>query len=136
VFETLLVQAPHRTDSQGIRLWEATVRWEEQEASLQNSIVLRKVTENDLPILFEHQKDPEAVRMAAFVSRDPSDRDAFLAHWTRILSDQTVVVRVILWEGRVAGIVGSYLFEGKSQVTYWVGKEFWGMGIATQALNK
>ncbi len=107
-----------------------------QEEFLHSSIVLRDVTESDLPILFEHQKDPEASRMAAFVSRDPADRDAFLTHWRRILSDPTLIVKAILWKGHVAGTVGSYSRDGKSQVTYWIGKEFWGNGIATQALTE
>ncbi len=74
--------------------------------------------------------------MAAFVSRDPADRDVFFAHWRRILSDPTVTMKVIAWEGRVCGIVGSYLLDGKPQVTYWIGREFWGKGIATRGLTK
>jgi RimJ/RimL family protein N-acetyltransferase len=103
---------------------------------LDNPIVLRDVAQSDLPILFEHQKDPEASRMAAFGSRDPSDRGAFLTHWRRILSDPTVIMKTILWEGHIAGTVGSFLWDGKPQVTYWIGKEFWGNGIATQALTE
>jgi len=72
--------------------------------------------------------------MAAFLPRDPSDRDAFLAHWRRILSDPTKIKKAILWNGQLAGTVGSFLADGKPQVTYWIGKEFWGNGIATQAL--
>jgi len=47
-------------------------------------VVLRDVTEADLPILFDQQLDPEANRMAAFPARD---RDAFMAHWTKIMAD-------------------------------------------------
>ena len=103
---------------------------------MNNSTILRDASESDLPILFEHQKDPEASRMAAFLSRDPSDRDAFLMHWRRILSDATVMMKVILWKGHVAGTVGTFVWDGKPQVTYWIGKEFWGNGIATQALTE
>ena len=61
---------------------------------------LRDVVEADLPILFEHQQDPEASRMAAFPSRD---REAFLAHWrTKILGDATAAKKTILFDGRVA----------------------------------
>ena len=104
---------------------------------MHNTIVLRDVAESDLPILFDYQKDPEASHMAAFLPRDPSDRDAFLAHWRRILSDPTVITKTILWKGHVAGTVGSFTWwDGKPQVTYWIGKEFWGNGIATQALTE
>jgi len=101
---------------------------------LHNTVILRDVADSDLPILFEHQKDPEASHMAAFLPRDPSDRDAFLTHWRRILSDPTKITKAILWNGQLAGTVGSFLGDGKPQITYWIGKEFWGNGIATQAL--
>jgi hypothetical protein len=48
---------------------------------------LRDAVEGDLAILFDQQRDPDARHMAAFLSRDPSDWDAFLTHWTRILAD-------------------------------------------------
>lgn len=74
--------------------------------------------------------------MAAFIPRDPSDRDAFFAHWRRMLADPTLITKAILWNGQVAGTVGSFLWDGKPQVTYWIGKELWGNGIATQALKE
>jgi RimJ/RimL family protein N-acetyltransferase len=95
---------------------------------------LRDVTQDDLPVLFEQQLDPEANYMAAFTSRDPADRDAFMAHWARILADETIVKQIILAEGQVAGNIGSFLDEGRREVGYWLGKEFWGRGIATRAL--
>src|SRR5213595_3337010 len=50
------------------------------------TVTLREVAQEDLPIFFEHQLDAEATRMAAFPSRD---RDAFMAHWARIMSKET-----------------------------------------------
>src|SRR5437588_593288 len=52
------------------------------------SIVLRDVTMSDLPIFFNQQLDPEANRMAAFTTKDPTDRDAFMARWARNLRDE------------------------------------------------
>jgi RimJ/RimL family protein N-acetyltransferase len=101
-----------------------------------DDFILRNVAESDLTILFDHQRDPDASRMAAFISRDPSDWDAFLKHWTRILADATVTMRTIVCEGEVVGSVGSFEWEGKPQVTYWIGKEHWGKGIATRALSE
>src|SRR3974377_733596 len=72
--------------------------------------------------------------MAAFVSRGPSDRDAFLKHGRRILADPTVTTKAIVQNGEVVGSVGSFLWEGKPQVTYWIRKQYWGQGIATRAL--
>jgi RimJ/RimL family protein N-acetyltransferase len=101
---------------------------------LVGDVRLRVVTEADLPILFEQQLDPKANHMAAFTSRDPTDRDAFMAHWARILADESTVNRTILADGQVAGSIVSYLDEGRREVGYWLGKEFWGRGIATCAL--
>ena len=101
-----------------------------------DAVILRDLAESDLPILFEYQKDPEASHMAAFLSRDPSDRDAFMTHWKRILADPTVTTKAILWNGQVTGSIGSFLWDGKPQVTYWLGKAFWGIGIATLALTE
>ncbi len=83
-------------------------------------------------MFFEHQLDPEATRMAGFPARD---REAFLAHWHRILDDESVVKKTILFEGKVAGNVVSFLQSGKREVGYWIGKEYWGRGVATQALS-
>jgi len=104
--------------------------------ALPDAIILRDLAESDLPILFEQQNDPEANRMAAFMPRDPSDRDAFMTHWKRILANPTGMNKAILWNGKVAGSIGSFLWDGKPQVTYWLGKAFWGRGIATLALTE
>jgi RimJ/RimL family protein N-acetyltransferase len=99
-----------------------------------NIITLRDVIDIDLPVFFEHESDPDAVYMAAFTAKDPSDRDAFNAHWKRILADPTVIIKTILVDDFVAGSVLSYEDEGKPEVSYWIGKEYWGRGIATRSL--
>jgi RimJ/RimL family protein N-acetyltransferase len=92
---------------------------------------LRDVAEADLPLFFEHQRDPEATQMAAFPARD---RAAFMAHWTRILADATLAKQTILVDGQVAGNIGSWEQDGEREVGYWLGREYWGQGVATQAL--
>jgi len=101
-------------------------------------ILLRDVAETDLRIFFEYQRDAASNFMAAFTSRDPADRDAFAAHWKRILNDDTVVAKTVLFEGNVVGSVAKFVDKefGKPEVTYWIEKEYWGMGLATQALSK
>jgi RimJ/RimL family protein N-acetyltransferase len=94
---------------------------------------LRDVLESDLPILYEHQADPEAARVAAFASRD---RDAFLAHWReKILGAQAVTRKAIVIGGDVAGNVVSWPSDGRRLTGYWLGRAFWGKGIATAALS-
>lgn len=93
---------------------------------------LRAVRDDDLPVFFEHQNDPEANRMASF---DARDRGPFMAHWAKILRDEGSVVRTIEFEGRVAGNIVSWEHDGERDVGYWVGREHWGKGVATAALS-
>lgn len=99
-------------------------------------VSLRDVTEADLPILFEYQLDPEANRMAAFTARDPADKDAFMKHWAKILTDHSITKRTIIHDGQVVGSVVRFEQDGKPEVGYWIGREHWGKGIATMALTE
>ncbi|MGH2977477.1 MAG: GNAT family N-acetyltransferase [Gaiellaceae bacterium] len=92
----------------------------------------------DLDVLYEHGRDDEANRLAVFGARDPSDRAAFDRKWERIMSGETGVARTILCDGRVAGTVSSWRDPelDAPEVTYWLGREFWGLGIATSALGQ
>ncbi|MET9020952.1 GNAT family N-acetyltransferase [Actinopolymorpha sp. NPDC004070] len=97
---------------------------------------LRTVEDADLAYFFVHMQDPEAIRMAAFTPADPSDRDAFETRWQRIRTNPTGTVRTILADGQVAGHVASFEYAGSTEVTYWLGREHWGRGIATRALRE
>ncbi len=94
-------------------------------------VSLRAVAGADLPVFCEQQLDPEAARMAAFRSRTP---EAFSAHWTRILADPKNLIRTIVWEDQVAGNVLSFDRGELREVGYWLGRAFWGKGIASAAL--
>lgn len=100
-----------------------------------STVLLRDVTDDDLPIFFEQQRDPIANHMAGFTAKDPSDRDAFNAHWTRIRGTKKITMKTVLFDGHVVGTVGSYEEGGRREVTYWIGREYWGRGIATKALS-
>jgi RimJ/RimL family protein N-acetyltransferase len=101
-----------------------------------NHPFLRDVMEYDLPIFFEFQLDPDANYMAAFTAKDPSNREAFLVHWHKIMGDATTIIQTIVYDGQVAGSVFSYEDAGKPEVSYWIGKAYWGKGIATRALSE
>jgi RimJ/RimL family protein N-acetyltransferase len=96
--------------------------------------LLREVTETDLVVLFAHWTDPEANRMAAFAPADPSDREAFDERWRRIRESDDSTALVIEVDGKVVGSISSWTNEGEREVTYWIGREHWGKGIATRAL--
>ncbi len=94
-------------------------------------VTLRDVVSDDIPVFYAHQLDAEATEMAGFPART---WDAFTSHWARILDDVTTVNQTVLVDGRVAGSLASFLQDGEREVGYWLGREFWGRGIATQAL--
>jgi len=101
---------------------------------MENNIQLRDVIETDLPIFFQQQLDPEATQMAAFPSRK---EDAFMAHWrNKVLADDAVLVKTILFNGEVAGNMVCFEQLGELEVGYWLGREYWGKGIATHALKE
>jgi RimJ/RimL family protein N-acetyltransferase len=97
--------------------------------------VLREVRDEDLAVLFEQWADPAAAHMAAFTAPDHMDRDAFERRWARLRADETVVARVIVVDGEVAGSIGSWCDPDERAVTYWIGRSYWGKGIGTGALN-
>jgi RimJ/RimL family protein N-acetyltransferase len=99
-------------------------------------VSLRAIRDADLPRLFEQQLDPGAIYMAAFTHKDPSDRAAFDAHWAKIRADPTTTQLAIETDGRLAGWIGSYGPPSEHEVTYWLGREFWGRGLATAALRQ
>ena len=94
-------------------------------------VLLRDVQPDDLPILFEHQRDPVAVALVVFPSRERAEFDA---HWAKILADDTCLKKTIVADGEVAGHIGSFGRDGKREVGYWIDRALWGRGIMSQAL--
>ncbi|MFZ1023215.1 MAG: GNAT family N-acetyltransferase [Thermoplasmata archaeon] len=103
---------------------------------MNDELVLREVSETDLPILVEFETNLEGRWMAAFGAKDPIDRETVLQHWRKLLRDDSAVVRTIVLEGKVAGYVLRAELLGKPCVAYWIGNEFWGKGVATRALRE
>jgi RimJ/RimL family protein N-acetyltransferase len=99
---------------------------------MSNNILLRDVIDTDLLIFFEQQQDSEASQMAGFPSRN---RDAFMAHWNKILVDESIQIKTILFDGKFVGNIVCFEQLGEREVGYWLGREYWGKGIATQALK-
>jgi RimJ/RimL family protein N-acetyltransferase len=96
-------------------------------------IILRPILEADLPILFEQQLDREAVAMADYSSKD---RGEFMRHWEGILKNKATIARIIVYKDNVAGHILCWKEKYEQRVGYWLGREFWGRGIASAALSE
>jgi RimJ/RimL family protein N-acetyltransferase len=92
---------------------------------------LREVEHADLDVLYAHQRDRDAATLADAPSRE---RPEFDKHWARIRSDPETVIRTIDVDGAVAGYVFTFISDGRRVIGYWLGRDWWGRGIATQAL--
>jgi RimJ/RimL family protein N-acetyltransferase len=116
--------------------------------SLMN-VQLRDVEAQDLALFFEHQRDPVAVEMVMFRSRDATE---FAQHWAKLLANKTNLAKTIVVasavsaeeqatgiavsaEHQVAGNIGSWTSpDGQREVGYWIDRAFWGRGVASAAL--
>ena len=99
------------------------------------TVQLRDVEAGDLALFFEHQRDPVAVALVMFKSRDQA---AFAQHWAKLLAydsclKKTIVVvsavsaenasaenvaSAVSAEEHVAGNIGSWTAEGKREIGY------------------
>ena len=99
-------------------------------------VILRNTNTNDLHTLFEFQLDEDANYLAAFTSENPADKKVYIEKWTSLLSDEKVNVKTILLDSNIVGSIAKFEVNGNAEITYWIGKEFWGKGIASSALKK
>jgi ribosomal-protein-alanine N-acetyltransferase len=101
-----------------------------------SEIVLRKTEISDLDFFFTFQLDDEASHLAAFTSKDSTDKTAYLQKYTKFLDDPTINMQTIIVENVIAGSIAKFEIEGQAGITYWIDKKFWGKGVATKALKE
>ena len=95
-------------------------------------VALRDVIASDIEVFYEFEADPVANEMAAFPARD---RAAHEAHWAKIVPDPACVTRTIVDADLVVGNICSWVMDDERLVGYWIGREYWGRGFASQALQ-
>ena len=100
------------------------------------AITLSETTNEDLNVLFLFQLDEQANYLAAFSSKDPGDKVAYIEKYSKFLTDPTINMRTIIVNGEIAGSIAKFVRENDAEVTYWIDRKFWGRGIATNALKK
>ena len=100
------------------------------------TITLSETTNEDLNVLFQFQLDEKANYLAAFTSKDPNDKTAYIEKYSKHLTDPTINMRTIKANGEIAGSIAKFVRENDAEITYWIDRKFWGQGIATNALKK
>ena len=94
---------------------------------------LRDVQPADLERLFQFQDDPEANAMADFPARD---RNAFFDHWHKnILRNDDIAAKAIIVNNEVVGSLVLWSSDNQWLLGYWVGREYWGKGYASNGLR-
>ncbi len=96
-------------------------------------VTLRDVRDDDIPVFYRHQSDPIAARMAQVAQRDQA---SYLAHWKKLLADPTVGKKSVLVDRALAGQVISFVRDGVRELGYWIGREYWGQGVARAAVRQ
>jgi RimJ/RimL family protein N-acetyltransferase len=95
---------------------------------------LRAVEPDDVSYFLIQQSDAEAIWLAAFATAEPPAPEAFAEKWARILADPANRNRTVVADGQIAGYVSSFPQMGQPSVSYWIGRAWWGRGVATSAL--
>jgi ribosomal-protein-alanine N-acetyltransferase len=101
-----------------------------------DNITLTETVKDDLNAFFQFQLDEEANYLAAFTSKDPNDKAAYLEKYSRLLTDPSINMRTIKVNNETAGSIAKFVLEGDAEITYWIDKKLWGKGVATTALKK
>ena len=97
------------------------------------TITLTKTEKDDLNTFFQFQLDKEANYLAAFTSKDPTDKAAYIEKYTKFLTDPTINMRTIKVNDIIAGSITKFIMVGDAEITYWIDRKSWGQGIATTA---
>jgi len=102
------------------------------DSGISNSVRIRNLERADLPHLFQMQLDPESNLLAGTI---PLSAAAFAARWDDNLRDAGITAKAILLDGILAGNIVCFPRDGRAHVGYWIGRDHWGKGIATEALR-
>lgn len=100
-----------------------------------NNIILVETKVEDLNTFFQFQLDQEANYLAAFTAKDPNDKAAYLEKYSKHLADPTIHMRTIKLDNVIVGSIAKFMIQDEAGLTYWIGREYWGRGIASAALH-
>jgi RimJ/RimL family protein N-acetyltransferase len=97
-----------------------------------DSVWLRPVQPSDLTRMYDMQLDPESNHMAVTI---PRTEEAFGSHWAKVLEDQGNTTKAVLVGEALVGHISCFPMDGQDHVGYWIDRTYWGLGIASRALQ-
>jgi RimJ/RimL family protein N-acetyltransferase len=99
---------------------------------LEGDIALVEFQDSDLEPLFNFQDDEEAQKLAGG-GRTYDTLEDFTA-FMQDARDKGAEFQTILQEGEPVGYIAAFDRFEKREISYWIGREFWGKGIGTKAV--
>jgi RimJ/RimL family protein N-acetyltransferase len=99
------------------------------------SVQLRPVVKSDIAQFFEHHLELRPLPAGASVADLEARKATFVDRWEQMLSDKNVMARTIIWKDAVAGYVARLIQRDKPSISCWLGRDYWGKGVATQAVQ-
>lgn len=103
---------------------------------MQHEIKLRKTVKSDLEYFYQFQLDEEAIYLAAFTPKDPTDKQAYFEKYSKHADDPSINMQTILVDDIIVGSIAKFIMFGDTEITYWIDKNYWGRGVGTIALKK
>ena len=109
----------------------------------QPQIFLRPVQQNDAEAIYHHLKNPNITKMLLRIPTPFTMDDAydFLNRVEAETQKETDWVWAIVSRetNELLGLCGAHIREGNRELVelgYWIGQEYWGKGIATEAIRQ
>ncbi len=102
----------------------------------ENELILKPTTVEDLEHLFQFQLNEEAIYLAAFTPKDPTNKAAYIEKYTKHLTDPTNNTQTIWLDDTIIGSIAKFIMFGDAEITYWIDRQYWGKGIASKTLQQ
>ncbi len=98
-------------------------------------MILKPTQTEDLRQLFLNQADEMYNHMAAFTSDNPTDEQAYMEKWSKIIENPDINIQSIFVDDVLVGSVLYFEMMGEVNVSYGIERQYWGKGYAKKALN-
>ena len=105
-------------------------------------LILRKITLQDSESLYKYASNKNVTKyMTWSAHKDINETKGLVTKWTQQYEENTFYHWAIALKetNEVIGLIGIAILTDntlRAELGYWIGEEFWGQGIMTEALNK